>query len=214
MVTHPAPLARNPPRVFMSDPSQTTSRRQKLREKRSLAQQRYNKHRQRNVLAQPGVHQVALVLDNLKAGYNVPKIFRSAHAFGAAEVHLVNIGPFDPAPAKGGFKHVPARFHENFHDCHAALREAGYTLFYLTPHTDQQLWSAALPERCAFVLGHEEFGLSFDPADYPDLNGLAIPHFGPVESLNVAVAASIVLYEYARRQQPDTATPATKLSRP
>ena len=53
------------------------------------------------------------------------------------------------------------------------------------------------------MLGHEEFGLSFDPADYPDIQGLAIPHFGPVQSLNVAVAASIVLYEYARRQHAD-----------
>ncbi len=198
----------------MSDPSPAPSRRQQLREKRSLAQQRYRKHRQRNVLAQPGVHQIALVLDNLKAGYNVPKIFRSAHAFGAAAVHLVNIGPFDPAPAKGGFKHVPARFHDNFADCHRELREAGYAIFHLTPHTERQLWSAELPERCAFVLGHEEFGLSFDPADYPDLQGLAIPHFGPVDSLNVAVAASIVLYEYARRQQAETATTATKLSPP
>lgn len=179
------------------------SRRQALRQQRSLAEARYRKHRQRNVLAQPGVHPVALVLDNLKAGYNVAKIFRSAHAFGAAAVHLVNIGPFDPAPAKGGFKHVPARFHDDFASCHRALREDGYTLFTLTPDCDAALWSAPLPERSAFVLGHEEFGLSFDPADYPDIQGLAIPHFGPVQSLNVAVAASIVLYEYARRHNAD-----------
>jgi tRNA G18 (ribose-2'-O)-methylase SpoU len=188
----------------MSDqPEQPLSRRQALRQKRSLAEQRYNKHRQRNVLASPGVHQVALVLDNLKAGYNVPKIFRSAHAFGAAEVHLVNIGPFDPAPAKGGFKHVPARFHDDFDSCYRELRERGYTIFTLTPASDAILWSTELPARSAFVLGHEEFGLSFDPADYPELQGLAIPHFGPVESLNVAVAASIVLYEYARQQHTD-----------
>lgn len=182
----------------MSD--QTPSRRQALRQKRSLALQRYNKHRQRNLLAEPGVHAIALVLDNLKAGYNVPKIFRSAHAFGAAEVHLVNIGPFDPAPAKGGFKHVPARFHDDFAACHAELRARGFEVFTLVPGNDALLWSTELPERSAFVLGHEEFGLSFDPADYPDIRGLSIPHFGPVESLNVAVAASIVLYEYARQR--------------
>lgn len=179
------------------------SRRQKLRQQRSLAELRYKKHRQRNALAQPGAHPITLVLDNLKAGYNVAKIFRSAHAFGAAAVHLVNIGPFDPAPAKGGFKHVPARFHDTFDDCHRALREEGYTLFTLTPDSGTALWSAELPERSSFILGHEEFGLSFEPADYPDIRGLAIPHFGPVQSLNVAVAASIVLYEYARRRHAD-----------
>ncbi|MDH4007534.1 MAG: hypothetical protein OEU35_05690, partial [Desulfuromonadales bacterium] len=62
---------------------------------------RYNKERQRNILARPGAHQFVLVLDQLKAGFNVGKIFRSAEAFGAGAVHLVNIGPFDPAPAKG-----------------------------------------------------------------------------------------------------------------
>jgi len=188
----------------MSDqPKPPPTRRQVLREQRSLAESRYKKHRQRNMLAQPGVHPIALVLDNLKAGYNVPKIFRSAHAFGAAEVHLIDIGPFDPAPAKGGFKHVPARFHDDFDACHRALCEQGYTIFTLTPDSTSQLWSTALPERSAFVLGHEEFGLSFDPADYPDIQGLAIPHFGPVQSLNVAVAASIVLYEYARQRNAD-----------
>jgi tRNA G18 (ribose-2'-O)-methylase SpoU len=186
-----------------NSPEPPLSRRQALRRKRSLAEQRYQKHRQRNRLAQPGVHSVALVLDNLKAGFNVAKIFRSAHAFGAAEVHLVNIGPFDPAPAKGGFKHVPARFHDDFANCHAELTARGYRIFTLTPHTDQLLWSTALPKRSAFVLGHEEFGLSFDPADYPGIGRLAIPHCGPVESLNVAVAASIVLYEYARQHNPE-----------
>lgn len=45
---------------------------------------RYRKERQKNVLAKPGPHEIALVLDQLKAGFNVPKIFRSAEAFGAS----------------------------------------------------------------------------------------------------------------------------------
>lgn len=201
MVTHPAPSGVSSEAHCMSDkPEQRLSRRQKFREQRSLAESRYRKHRQRNVMAKPGVHQIALVLDNLKAGYNVPKIFRSAHAFGAAEVHLVNIGAFDPAPAKGGFKHVPARFHDDFDACYRDLKARDYTIFTLTPSSESELWSTELPEKSAFVLGHEEFGLSFDPTDYPDLHGLTIPHFGPVESLNVAVAASIVLYEFARQR--------------
>ena len=75
---------------------------------------RYNKERQRNILAQPGPNDFIVVLDGLKPGFNVAKIFRSADAFGAAAVHLVNIGTFDPAPAKGSFRKVPAVFHDDF----------------------------------------------------------------------------------------------------
>ena len=62
---------------------------------------RYNKEIKRNVLARPGVHAFVVVLDRLKASFNVPKILRCAEVFGAGEVQLINIGVFDPAPAKG-----------------------------------------------------------------------------------------------------------------
>ncbi|WP_231892831.1 RNA methyltransferase [endosymbiont of unidentified scaly snail isolate Monju] len=91
-------------------------------------EQRYHKDRQRNVLAQPGPHTFAFVLDHLKAGFNVPKIFRSVQAFGGAEVHLVNIGVFDTAPAKGAFRKVPARFHETFDSAWTDLCDRDYTL--------------------------------------------------------------------------------------
>jgi len=162
---------------------------------------RYNKERQRNLLASPGAHQFVLVLDQLKPGFNVGKIFRSAEAFGAGAVHLVNIGPFDPAPAKGSFRKVPAIFHENFADCHADLSGQGYRFFLLDPEGDASLCATELPLKSAFVLGHEEFGCSFVPQDYPEMQRLTIPQFGSVQSLNVSIAASLVMYEYVRQRQ-------------
>lgn len=162
---------------------------------------RYEKERKRNVMAQPGEHAFVLVLDQLKAGFNVGKIFRSAEAFGAAAVHLVNIGPFDPAPAKGSFRKVPTVFHETFAECHAELTKQGYRFFLLDPEGASSLCATELPEKSAFVLGHEEFGFSFDPGDYPDLGKLTIPQFGSVQSLNVSIAASVVMYEYVRQRK-------------
>lgn len=179
--------------------------REQLRMQRRQAMQRYEKHRRRNLLASPGEHEFILVLDHLKAGFNVPKIFRSAEAFGAHEVHLIDIGPFDPAPAKGAFKKVPARFHQNFDDCYRDLRARGYTLFTLEPEDGEVLWQAPLPQRSAFILGHEEVGISFDRGDYPDIRCLQISQFGSVQSLNVSVAASIVMYEYLRQHCADAA---------
>jgi len=160
---------------------------------------RYEKNRRRNLLAEPGVHKFIMVLDSLKAGFNVPKIFRSAEAFGAHEIHLINIGPFDPAPAKGAFRQVPAKFFSGFEESYQDLSARGYTLYAFTPNISQPLQEEIFPEKSAFVFGHEEIGLSFDPTDYPAIQRLHIPQFGRVESLNVSIAASVAMYEYVRQ---------------
>ena len=56
-----------------------------------------------------------------------------------------------------------------------------------------------LPEKSAFVFGHEEFGISFEPDLFPEVERLTIPQYGRSQSLNVSVAASIILYEYTRQ---------------
>jgi tRNA G18 (ribose-2'-O)-methylase SpoU len=170
------------------------------KDKRTQAEQRYKKHRQRNILAKPGVHDFILVLDHLKAGFNVPKIFRSAQAMGAREIHLVNIPPFDPAPAKGAFKYVPAIFHENFESCYHYLSEKDYECFILEPSAGIPIDNTFLPEKSAFIFGNEELGISFEPGQFPEIKRLTISQYGPVDSLNVSIAASIVMYEYTRQQ--------------
>lgn len=169
------------------------------RELREQALQRYAREKQRNLLAEPGAKSFVIVLDNLKSSYNVPKIFRSAEAFGCHAIHLINIKPFDPAPAKGTFRKVPAVFHDNFSSCYQQLRDDGYTLFALEAGNNNSLTEIALPEKSAFIFGNEGLGLTFDKANYMALKSLCIPHFGVTESLNVSVAASIVMYEYIRQ---------------
>ncbi len=182
------------------DSDELLSTRQARKRRQALILRNYEKQRRRNLLAKPGVHRFVLVLDHLKAGFNVPKIFRSAEAFGAREVHLVDIGPFDPSPAKGAFRKVPARFHDRFEQAHAALASKGYHFYALTPSPESEpIHRIRFPEKSAFILGHEERGLSFDPADWPGILPVHIPQFGEVESLNVSVAASIVMYEYIRQ---------------
>jgi TrmH family RNA methyltransferase len=66
-------------------------------------------------------------------------------------------------------------------------------------HAGELLHRAALPWPCAWVVGHEGQGVA------DDLMGrcaaiVRIPQPGGEESLNVAIAASICLYESARRR--------------
>ena len=184
----------------MKEQSPTRSQRKAERlERQRQVEQRYHKARQRNVMAQPGPHPFVLVLDNLKAGFNVPKIFRSVQAFGGAEVHLVNIGVFDPAPAKGAFRKVPARFHDTVEQAFDELHERGYQLYAMTSGGNDVLGEVPLAGKSAFVIGHEETGLSFDPADFPGMQRIGIRLYGQMESLNASIAASVAMYEYVRQ---------------
>ena len=161
---------------------------------------RYRKELQRNALARPGVHPFVVVLDRLKASFNVPKILRCAEVFGAAEVQLIDIGVFDPAPAKGALRKVPARFPADFTTCHADLSGRGYTLYLLVPDGELSLSQIVFDTKSAFIFGHEEFGPSFCTGDFPDVKTVSIPQFGETESLNVSNAAAIVMFEYVRQK--------------
>lgn len=175
--------------------------RREKQEEKVRAAKRYEKHRRHNlVYAQPGEMEFAIVLDNLKPSFNIGKIFRSADAFGASEVHLVGTKYFDPAPAMGSFKWVPAVYHDDFSASYDDLTARGYSMYVLEPDDGEFLHRAALPEKAAFILGHEEFGVSFDKADFPSIKTLTIKQFGKVQSLNVSVAATVVMYEFSRQQ--------------
>lgn len=192
----------------MSDQRERAKRRRAL----LAANKRYERERLRNLTATPGPHSLVMVLDHLKAAHNVPKIIRTAEAFGAAGVHLIGIGPFDPAAAKGAFKKVPARIHESFTTSHASLVADGYRIFALTPRADGAVHETTFPERTAFVVGHEEFGFHFDLDDFPDVGRLAIAQWGQTESLNVSNAAAIAMYEYVRQHGKPDARPAPHAS--
>lgn len=160
---------------------------------------RFQRHKRKNLLAVSGIHPYVIVLDNLKPSFNIGKIFRSAEAFGACEVHLIGTDFFDPSPAVGAFKYVPARFHETFDTCHQDLIGRGYRLYVLEPAGGSSLLDVTLPEKSAFIFGHEEFGIRFEKKKYKEIETLQIPQFGRSRSLNVSVAASIVMYEYIRQ---------------
>ena len=161
--------------------------------------QRFVKQKQRNILAQPGPRDVVIVLDHLKPNFNIGKIFRTAYAFGIKKIYLVGIEVFDPAPAKGSFRSVPAVFDETFENTYMSLRDKGYAFYVLMPEADIPLQEVQLPQKSAFVFGHEEFGFSFDLSSFDGLQPVGIQQVGRVESLNVSIAASIAMYEYTRQ---------------
>lgn len=149
----------------------------------------------------PGPFPFVLVLDHLKPGFNVGKIYRLASALGVREIHLVNVGPFDTSPARGTVKQTRTRKFERIFDSIELLKSEGYTIFALSPDGSSTLGGFELPEKSAFILGHEEYGVSFEPEDYPEVKQLRIRQYGKVQSLNVSIAAGLVAWEYVRNRE-------------
>jgi tRNA G18 (ribose-2'-O)-methylase SpoU len=171
--------------------------RKQKRDKEALED--FIKEKARNSLAQPGVHEFIVVLDHLKPDFNVGKIFRTADALGCREVHLVGIPFFHAVTSKGSFRHVPAKFFESFAESYANLKERGYELFVFEPRGGKPLYEVELPPKSAFIMGHEQFGVSFTHEEFAGLNKMTIPQYGKVESMNVSIAASLAMYEYVRQ---------------
>lgn len=169
--------------------------------KRQYMQKSFERQRLLNkMMAKPGPLLFVMILDHLKVDFNIAKIIRSAEAFGAHAVDVVGTSFFDPLPAKGCLKRVPWTMRPTFFESYHHYRSQGYTFYAFDPEAPLPLHQANFPEKSAFILGNEGVGLSFKREDYPDIQWIKIPQIGLVESLNVAVAASIVMYEFARER--------------
>ncbi len=125
---------------------------------------------------------------------NVGTLVRSADALGPASIAL-SAGCADPTSSKalrasaGAVFRVPiGRFDE----------VRGPTVGLVT-NGAPTLGEVALPERVTFVLGAERLGLPESVVDGCDLAAM-IPISAESESLNVATAGAIALYEFRRRQ--------------
>ncbi len=150
------------------------------------------------IMAKPGPFPFVMILDHLKIDFNIGKIIRSAEAFGAHAVDVVGTSFFDPLPAKGCMKRVPWSMKKTFHESYEKWNQEGYTFYAFDSEATEAIFEVTFPDKSAFILGHEGFGFTFRKDLYPKVKFIKIPQFGQVESLNVSVAASIVMYEFAR----------------
>jgi tRNA (guanosine-2'-O-)-methyltransferase len=147
---------------------------------------------------------LALLLDSVATPFNVGSIIRSAAALRVDDVWLCGqtADPTHGATQKtalGTQRYLTFQRIDDPAEAVAAARAAGYRVIGIEladgaePIHDTDLGAAT-----CLALGHEDRGLSQAVLDGADALAF-IPQLGKVGSLNVAVAASIALYE-ARRQ--------------
>jgi len=157
----------------------------------------------RLVDALTGSSPLAVVAAGLQDPGNLGTLVRSAEAFGASGVialpGTVSIWNAKALRASSGSAFrlpvVFAREAETF----AALKEHGVQILATVPGRGESIIAVDLSKGSALLIGNEGSGLSAELLAQAD--GLVtIPCPGPVESLNAAVAASVVLYEAARQR--------------
>ena len=94
---------------------------------------------------------------------------------------------------------LPVRIHEHPHDAVDEARTHGCRILAASPRGGRPLFETDLEAPCAVLIGGEGPGLPAAVLESADAL-ISIPMEPPVESLNAAVTAAVILYE-ARRQR-------------
>jgi TrmH family RNA methyltransferase len=134
---------------------------------------------------------------------NVGAIVRTASAAGAGGVILIgpSADPYDPVAVKasmGALFTVPVATAESAAEFLAWAVGRGVCVAATSARAGTSCWDATLRLPLALLLGSEGAGLPDDVLAAADVQ-IAIPMTGTAESLNLAVAAGVLLYEVRRR---------------
>lgn len=141
---------------------------------------------------------LVLVCDRVSDPGNLGTIFRSAEAAGVDGIVLVtgSVDPFNPKVVRasaGALFHVPVVVDVAVHE----LRQLGLALLGTSSHQGKPYTETDLARPFALVMGSEAHGVDHQiPID----EWISIPHSGRSESLNVAMATTVVVFEAARQR--------------
>lgn len=145
-----------------------------------------------------------LVLDGVGDPGNLGTLIRTAEAAGCAMVCVCGAAtdPFSPKAVRasaGSILRVPVSMSASPEECLAQLHAAGFTVIGTkadAPSFADQVW----PEHVALVLGSESHGVSESAGSAVD-DWVSIPMAPQVESLNVAVAGSVLVFALAQSRR-------------
>ena len=143
----------------------------------------------------------ALVLHEIADPGNAGTLVRSADALGARAIccGTAGVDPYNEKVVRasmGSLFHIPLLCYDEWRDFAAAARAASLRIV-AADAGGPDVRAVTLPSRLALLVGHERKGLAaIDAGDIAARVG--IPQRPRAESLNAAVAGSIVMYEIAR----------------
>lgn len=143
-----------------------------------------------------------LLVDKVQDPGNMGTIIRTAHAAGALGV-IITKGTVDIYNEKtlrstmGSIFHIPV-IHDNNLDSIKSLKDKGFKLVTSSLDTDKNFFDIDLKNKIIITVGNEGNGVSKELIDMSDIS-IKIPMPGGAESLNVSIAASIMMFEVIRQ---------------
>lgn len=144
---------------------------------------------------------VHIAIENYQHDYNIGTIVRAANAFNVAGVHIIGKRHWNRRGAMATEKYLQLYHHTNVANFLNWTKENNVNITGIdnipgsTP-----LHSSALIKDTVLVFGQEGPGLS-DEMQANCMQIIAIEQFGSTRSVNVGVAAGIIMYEWVRRNQ-------------
>jgi tRNA G18 (ribose-2'-O)-methylase SpoU len=148
---------------------------------------------------------VVLLLENIRSMHNVGSVFRTADAFLAEAIYLCGYTPQPPhrdihKTALGATETVEWKYVEKTVDALTFLKTAGYKILAVEQASGSiplQRFQLPSGEKIVLIFGNEVQGVSEEVLESCD-GCIEIPQFGMKHSLNVSVAAGMVLWELVR----------------
>ena len=146
-----------------------------------------------------------VVLENIHDPHNVSAIFRTCDSVGIGKVSLVyNLDEFPKIGKKSSasaYKWVEKEKYKNIKECLGSLKKKKFKIFVSSISDDSKsIYDLDLTQNVALVFGNEHRGVSSEAESLAD-EKFIIPMHGMVQSLNVSVAAAVVLYETLRQRR-------------
>ena len=143
------------------------------------------------------------VLHDVRDPGNAGTILRSADAAGASGVVFAgaSVDPYNPKTVRasaGSIFHLPIVRGAPTPDAIDGLRRRGHRVLAMDAQGSESLYATDLSGPVAFVFGNEAHGLPQDVVALADAT-VRVPHAGGAESLNLAAAATVCLFDRARR---------------
>ena len=148
--------------------------------------------------------ELLVVLDGVEDPHNLGAIIRTAHAAGAAAVVIperraAGLTDVVAKAAAGALEHLPVVRVVNINRTLEDLKQKGYWIYGLDERGPEDYTRVDYASPAALVFGGEGKGLHEQVRKHCDLL-LRIPMAGAISSLNVSVAAGVVLFEWRRRR--------------